>query len=121
MTYYYNSCGYLPQGFAVGICRKNLSWLFVAGICRSYLSQKFAVAVCRGYLTFVFVSKSFYFVYVIKSCLNESKPFLYVGKTLFVIFSLLVVFLFHIAVAVMGHCKNVSNFCIRLVFHWIKI
>ena len=83
-------CENLPQEFAVGICCKNLLWLFASRI-------------CHGYLPFVFVSNSF-FVYVSKSCLYESKPFLHVGKTfLFVRFSSLTVFLFVIAVAVMGH------------------
>ena len=78
----------LPQDFAVRLCRRNLLW-------------KFAVAICAGF--FVFVNKSF-FVYVSKSCLYGSKTFLFVSKTfLFVRFSLLTVFLFAIAVAVMGH------------------
>ena len=77
----------LPQDFAVRLCRRNLPW-------------KFAVAICPGF--FVFVSKSF-FVYVSKSCLCRSKNFLFVSKTfLFVRFSLLTVFLFVIAVVVMG-------------------
>ena len=84
------------------ICRENLPWLFAARIGGRNLPQKFAVAICGGF--FVFVS-TFFFVYVIKSCLYGRKPFLYVSKTfLFVRFSLLTVFLFVIAVAAMGHC-----------------
>ena len=81
------------------------------------LPQEFAVPICRGHFLFVFVIKSF-FVYVSKSCLYERKPFLYVSKSfLFVRFTLLTVFLFVIAVAVMGH-----RTC-ELVFHcicWLK-
>ena len=103
-TYSRIFCGNLPRELAVAICRENLP-------------QEFAVAICRGYLPFVFVIKSF-FVYVSKSCLYERKPFLYVSKSfLFVRFSLLTMFLFVIAVAVMGH-----RTC-ELVFHcicWLK-
>ena len=80
--------GYLPQEFAVAICRRNLPW-------------EFAVAICRGF--FVYVSESF-FVNVSKSCLYGSKPFLYVSKIFwFIRFSLSTVFLFVIAVAIMGY------------------
>ena len=108
--------GNLSQEFAVAICRRDLPWFFAAGICCGFLPQKFFVAVCRKNLAqelaveiyrmfFVFVSKTF-FVYVSKSCLYGSKPFLYESKTfLFVRFSLLTVFFFAIAVAVMGHWK----------------
>ena len=110
-------CDYFPQDFSVGICRRNLPWLFAAKICRRILPwkfaagicsgnvpQKFAVAICCGF--FVFLSKSF-FVYASKSCLYRSKPFWCLSKMfLFVRFSLLAVFLFVIAVVVMGHRKN---------------
>ena len=108
----------MPQLFAVGICRKNLPWLFTVNICRSYLRWEFAAANCRGNLSwpfavricrghlpciFVYVRKSF-FVYVSKSCLYGSKPFLDVSESfLFVRFSLLMMFHFVITVAVMGH------------------
>ena len=81
------------------ICNGYLPWLFAAGICRSYLPR-----VCFVYVSkpFFCVSKSFFFVS--KSFWIESKPFLYVGKTfLFMSISLLTMFLFVIAVAVMGH------------------
>ena len=69
---------------------ENLLWEFAAGICRGF---------------FAYVSE-YFFVYVSKSCLYGSKPFLYVSKTiLFVRFSLLTVFLFVTAVAVMNHRK----------------
>ena len=87
--------------FAAGFYRGNLSQEFAVTICRENLPQEFALEICRGIS--VFVSKTF-FVYVSKSCLYGSKTFLYVSKTfLFVRFSLLTVFLFVIAVAVMGH------------------
>ena len=71
-----------------------------AGICCDYLSLEFAVAICRGF--FVHVSKSF--LYVRKSHLYGRKLFLSVSRTfLFVRFSLLITFLFVIAVPVMGH------------------
>ena len=69
-------------------------------ICSENLSQEHAVAICRMF--FVFVSKCF-LVYVSKYCLYESKPFLYVSKTFLIVrFSTLTVFLFVIAMAVMG-------------------
>ena len=103
LTYSRTCRGNLPREFAMAICHENLSWKFAAGICRGYLPWEFAAGICRGFLPFVFVSKSF-FVYVSKCCLDESKPFLYVSKTLlFVRFSLLTVFLFVIAVAPMAH------------------
>ena len=87
----------LPQDFSVGICRRNLPQKFAVAICCENLPWLFAV----GFL--VFVSK-FFFVYVINSCLYGSKPFLYVSKTFsFVRFSLLPMFLFVVAVAVMGN------------------
>ena len=70
----------LPQEFAARICRGYFSREFAAGICRGNLLQESAVAICHGYLPFVFAKRSF-FVYVSKSCLYESKPFLYVCKT----------------------------------------
>ena len=97
----------MPREFAAGIYSGNLPQEFAVAICRENLSQEFAVAICRMF--FVFVSKSF-FLYVSKSCLYERKPFLYVSKTfLFVRFSLLTVFLFVIAVAVMGHRRKRSE------------
>ena len=90
--------------FAVGICRGYLPQEFAAGICRGYLPWEFAVAIGRGF--FVYVSE-YFFVYVNKSCLYGSKPFLYASKTFwFVRFCLLTVFLFVIAVAVVGHRKK---------------
>ena len=87
----------LPQDFSVGICRRNLPQKFAVAICCENLPWLFAVGL------FVFVSK-FFFVYVINSCLYGSKPFLYVSKTFsFVRFSLLPMFLFAVAVAVMGN------------------
>ena len=83
------------------ICRGNLLREFAVAICRRKLPWEFAVAICRWF--FVYVSKCF-FVYVSKSCLYGSKPFLYMSKTFwFVRFSLLTVFLFAIAVAIMVH------------------
>ena len=106
----------LPWLFAADICRSYLPWLFAVVMCREYLSQPFAVGIRRRYLPwefavtfcrgiFVYVSKSF-FVYVGKSCLYGSKCFLDVSETfLFVRFSLLMMFLFVIVVALMGHCR----------------
>ena len=95
------------------ICRENLPQEFAVAICRENLPQQFAVGICRGYLPFVFVRKSFY-LYVSKPCLYESKAFLYMSKTfLFVRFSLLTVFLFVIAVAVMGHRRKHSILCLH--------
>ena len=35
--------GYLPQKFALGICRRNLPWLFSAKICLGYLPWVFCI------------------------------------------------------------------------------
>ena len=73
-------------------------------ICRGNLPREFAAGICRGF--FVYVSE-YFFVYVSKSCLYGSKSFLYMSKTFwFARFSLLTVFLFVIAVAVMGHRRK---------------
>ena len=109
---------YLPWEFVAAICRSYLSWLFAVGIYRGYLPWEFTVANCHGnlpqlfavriccdYLQWVFadVSKSF-LVYVSKSCLYGNKPFLDVSKSfLFVKCSLLMVLLFVIVMAFMGH------------------
>ena len=99
-------CESLPWLFAERICRNNLSWEFATRICHGYLPREFAVAICRGF--FVFVSKSI-FVYVRKSCLHGSKPFLYLSKFfLSVRFCLLTVFLFVIVVAVMGPRTSIN-------------
>ena len=87
--------GYLPQLFAVGICRSYLPWLFAVRICRDYLP----------WVCFVYVSKPFFcvskcFFFLSKSFLIESKRFFYVR------ISLLTVFLFAIAVVVIGHRRN---------------
>ena len=101
--------GYLLLVFFLSTCMKlsyteeltTIFYITCSRVCRGNLPQEFAVAICSG--LFVFVSKSF-FVYVSKSCSYGSKSFLYVSQTfLFMRFSLLTVFLFVIAVAVMGH------------------
>ena len=102
--------------FAVRIFRKNLPWLFEAGTCHGNLSQEFAVVICHENLPqdfavaifcvnlpFAFVSESS-FLYVNKSCYMKGNLFCMWAKLfLFARFSLLTVFLFVIAVAVMGH------------------
>ena len=90
ITYLRICRGNLPRQFTAGICRGYLPWEFAVGICRENLPR-----ICRGYLPWVFVyaSKSF-FIYVSKSCLYGSKPFLYARKTLFVRFFLLTQFPF---------------------------
>ena len=107
-------CDNFPWLFAAGIChgnlpwlianrifRRNLLWKFAVAICRENLPQDFTVVICCGYLLFAFISKSF-FVYVILFIWKQT--FWYISKTfLFVIFSLLTVFHFVIAVTVMGH------------------
>ena len=116
----------MPWLFAAAICRRNLPQLFAVtfyrGIfaapicrdfspwdfCRSYLPWLFAVRLCRDYLPwvcFVYVSKPFFcvskcFFFLSKSFLIESKRFFYVR------ISLLTVFLFAIAVVVIGHRRN---------------
>ena len=86
--------GYLLLVFFLSTCMKlsyteeltTIFYITYSRVCRGNLPQEFAVATCSG--LFVFVSKSF----------------LYVSKTfLFMRFSLLTVFLFVIALTVMGH------------------
>ena len=91
----------LPWEFAAKNCRGYLPREFTAGIFRGNFSQQFSVAICHRF--FVFVSKSF-FVYGRKSCLYESKPFFICERNVFIceIF-FITVFLFAIAVAVVGH------------------
>ena len=80
---------HLPWLFALRISHGYLPWEFAAAICRGYLPWEFAVTICHGF--FVYVSKSF-LVYVSKSCLYGSKPFLDASKCfLFVKYSLLMV------------------------------
>ena len=40
--------GYLPQLFAMGICRGHLPWEFAVALCRGNLPQLFAVGIYRG-------------------------------------------------------------------------
>ena len=112
-------CSCLPWVFGAAVCRGNLPPLFAVGICRDYLPWLFSVVICRE--VFVNVSKSF-FVYVSKSCLYGSKPFLDVSETfLFMRFSLLMMFIFVIAMAVMGH-RNILFFflvyCTKTIKNW---
>ena len=51
--------------FAMGICRRNLPWLF-------------AVRICRGFFV---CATEFFFAYVSKSYLYGRKLFVYVNKT----------------------------------------
>ena len=119
--------GNLPQLFAVAFCRRNLSQLFAVAfcrgnlppliavrICRSFLPWQFAVAICHKnlpWVCFVYVRKPFFcvsksFFFVSRSFLCESKPFyMWTKLFLFIRISLLTVFLFVFAVAVMGHRK----------------
>ena len=67
---------------------------------RGNLPVEFAVG-------FLYLQTDSLFVYASKSCLYGGKPFSYVYKTFwFVRFSLLIVFLLVIVVAVMGHRRN---------------
>ena len=91
-------------------------WEFAVAICRKNLLQEFAAGICRGF--FVYTSESF-FVYVSKSCLYGGKPFLYVCKTFwFVRFSLLIVLLLVIVVAVMGHRNFVMKHLYNELLHY---
>ena len=96
-----------PQDFAVGICRRNLPWLFATRIFLRNLLWKFTVAISSGF--FVFSRKSFFF-FVCEQILFIWKQTFFVcdvSKTfLFVRFSLLTVFVFVIAVAVMSQRKR---------------
>ena len=67
--------GYSPREFSSGICCGNLVQKFAVAICRENLMQEFAVAISSGFFAF---ARKYFFVYVSKSCLYGSKPFLYV-------------------------------------------
>ena len=106
------------------------SHIFLMVICRSYfpgnLPQLFTVAICREYLPrvcFVYVSKPFYcviksFFFVNNSLLIKTKKTFLLKPNLFSMWaklflfmriSLLTVFLFVIALAVVGH-RNFQRF-----------
>ena len=86
--------GYLPPEFAAEIFRGNLSREFAAGICHGYLPWVFAVCICKEILFCICEQILFIWKQTLLIC----------GQYfLFVRFSLLIVFLFVIAVAVMCH------------------
>ena len=88
----------LPWEFDVRICRSYLPQEFIVRTCRGNLLWIFTVKICHGYLSWVFcICKQNLFLYVSKSCLYGTKPFLFVR------FSLLTVFIYVIVVAIMGH------------------
>ena len=93
----------LPWEFSARTCRGYLRQELAMGICHENLPQDFAVAIFCVDLPFAFVSESS-FLYVNKSCYMKGNLFCMWAKLfLFARFSLLTVFLFVIAVAVMGH------------------
>ena len=102
--------GYLTQEFAVRICRKNLPWLFAARICRRNLPWVFAGCTCK------------------QICFSTCEQILFIWKQTFFIreqnffvrFSLLTVFLFAIAVTVMGHRKIVF-LIVKYIFKLLAI
>ena len=111
-----NIAGTPSHIFVMAICRGVLPWEFAVAICRGNLPQLFAVEICHSYLLwvcFVYVSKPFClsksFFFASKSFLFESKPFLICKQKLFLFprISSLTLFLFVIAVAVMGHRTQV--------------
>ena len=83
---------------------EDLSWEFPKETGHGKLTQEFCVAIVTETCCelFGYVSKSF--SYERKPCLCGSKPFLNMSKTfLYARFSLLIVFLFAIVTAVLGH------------------
>ena len=108
------------QEFAVGICRKNLPWLFAARICRGNLPQEFAVPICRRNFPWLFAARIcrrnlpwLFAVCICKEilfCICDQILFIWEQTFLiceqyflFVRFSLSIMFLSVIAQAVMGH------------------
>ena len=110
-----NIAGTPSHIFAMTVCRDSLPQLFVVGICRSYLSWEFTVDICRGNVLQLFavglfcVCKQTFFLFKqILFLLNlfylkENVFYIWAKLSLFIRISLLTVFLFVIAVAVMGH------------------
>ena len=102
--------GYLPWEFAAAICRGNLPREFAVAICRENLPWPFAVAICRGNLPWEFAvvfscvcKQTFFlceqFLFLCKQTFFIRKQNIFLFMTVF----LLTVYLFAIAVAVMGH------------------
>ena len=119
-TYSRICCGNLPREFTVGICRKNLPWLFAARICRGNLLQEFAVPICRRNFPWLFAARIrrrnlpwLFAVAICKEilfCICDQILFIWEQTFLiceqyflFVRFSLSIMFLSVIAEAVMGH------------------
>ena len=110
-----NIAGTPSHIFVMTVCRDSLPQLFVVGICRSYLSWEFTVDICRGNVLQLFavglfcVCKQTFFLFEqILFLLNlfylkENVFYIWAKLYLFIRISLLTVFLFVIAVAVMGH------------------
>ena len=117
-------CRILPQEFAVGIrcrnlpwlfaarlCCRNLPWEFAVGICHKNLLQKFAMGICHRNLPWLFavgcVCTRILFC-ICEQILFICKQTFFICEQifLFVKFSFLTVFLFVIAVAVMGHHRK---------------
>ena len=100
----------LLREFAVAIWRRNLPWEFAARICRRNLPWVFAGCTCK------------------QICFSTCKQILFIWKQTFFIreqnffvrSSLLTVFLFAIAVAVMGHRKIVF-LIVKYIFKLLAI
>ena len=122
---------YLQWLFALEICRGYFQWelsapiwrgylqeMFAMTFCRGNLQQLFAVAICCAYLPlvcFVYVNKPFFlcrgiFCLCKQSFFNWKKIFFIweqIFLTEFMRTSFLTVFIFVIAVAVMGHRNTI--------------
>ena len=98
--------------FVMVICRYYLSLEFAVIICRGFLPWEFAAAICRSYLPWLFVvgflcvCKQTFFLCEQILFLCQQIFFNWAKLILFMRISLLTVFLFVIAVAVMGHLDD---------------
>ena len=136
LLYCLKSCrSNLPQKFGVATCRENLPWLFAVGICRSYFPWEFAAAICCGnLLQLIAVTICHGFVLCMQANLFEQIFFLcnqifFIWKQtfficeqnfLFIRISLLTVFLFVFAVAVMCHRTYLAkkNYHCNITVEW---
>ena len=107
------SVGTASHIFVMVICRGYWLQEFATAVSRGFLPCEFAAAICRGnlpWVCFVYVGKPFFcvsksFFFESKSFFNWKQTFFYMWAKLFLFMriSLLTVFLFVIAVAVIGH------------------
>ena len=112
--------GFLLWEFAATICPGFLPWEFAVAFCCRNSPLLFAVRICRGCLPWLcFVCVSIIITFIISNLFSVwanpffvNKSFLIIESKIFLFMriSLLTVFLFVIAVAVMGYRRDLFQF-----------